>query len=55
MIRAARELVELLAVVTVPTTSPALVIAVVAAAWVAPTTFGTVTCAGPVDTVKIDG
>ena len=45
--------VELDAVVTVPTTSPALVIALVAAACVNPTTFGTVTGAGPVDTVRL--
>jgi hypothetical protein len=32
---------------TVPSVSPAPVIAVVAAAWVSPTTFGTVTIAGP--------
>jgi hypothetical protein len=32
------------AAVTVPTTNPALVIAVVAAAFVMPTTFGTATC-----------
>ena len=38
------------AVVTVPTTNPAPVIAVVAAACVSPTTFGTLTFAGPVDT-----
>ena len=38
------------AVVTVPTTKPAPVIAVVAAACVSPTTLGTLTVAGPVDT-----
>jgi hypothetical protein len=38
------------AVVTVPRTKPAPVMAVVAAAWVSPTTFGTATCAGPVET-----
>ena len=44
--------VLLAAVVTVPTTRPAPVIAVVAAACVRPTTFGTATCAGPVDTTR---
>ena len=44
--------VELLAVLTVPSARPALVIALVAAACVRPTTFGTVTGAGPVLTVK---
>src|SRR5215467_5236001 len=39
-------------VVTVPTTRFALVIAVVAAAWVRPTTFGTATCGGPDDTTR---
>ena len=39
--------VELLTVVTVPSTRPAPVIAVVAAAWVIPSTFGTATVAGP--------
>jgi hypothetical protein len=38
------------AVVTVPSTKPAPVIAVVAAACVSPTTFGTDTFADPVDT-----
>ena len=38
------------AVVTVPTTSPGPVMAVVAAVCVSPTTFGTATWAGPVDT-----
>src|SRR5208283_927042 len=38
------------AVVTAPTTSPGPVMAVVAAACVSPTTFGTATLAGPVDT-----
>src|ERR1039458_8953691 len=37
---------------TVPTTRPAPVIAVVAAACVCPTTFGTATCAGPVETTR---
>jgi hypothetical protein len=41
------------AVVTVPTTKPAPVIAVVAAACESPTTFGTDTCAGPLDTTKL--
>ena len=40
-------------VVIVPTLRPALVIAVVAAAWVRPTTFGTATSAGPTDTVNV--
>src|SRR5882762_11669416 len=40
------------AVVTVPSTNPALVMAVVAAAAVRPTTFGTATCPGPVDTTR---
>src|ERR1019366_4732490 len=40
------------AVVTVPTIRPAPVIAVVAAAWVCPTPFGTATGAGPVDTTR---
>src|ERR1700683_4178900 len=44
--------VPLEAVVTVPTTRPAPVIAVVAAACVSPTTFGTETCAVPVDTTR---
>jgi hypothetical protein len=44
--------VPLGAVVTVPTTNPALVIDVVAAACVSPTTFGTLTGAGPLDTTK---
>jgi hypothetical protein len=44
--------VPLLAVVTVPSTKPAPVIAVVAAAWVVPTTFGTAAWAGPVLTVR---
>src|SRR5919204_602802 len=39
-------------VVTVPTTRPALVIAVVAAVWVRPTTFGTATCGGPDETTS---
>jgi hypothetical protein len=40
------------AVVTVPTTSPAPLIAAVAAACVSPTTFGTVTPVGPIDTAR---
>src|ERR1039457_3465280 len=40
------------AVVSVPTTRPTPVIAVVAAACVCPTTFGTATGAGPVDTTR---
>src|SRR4051794_14297366 len=40
------------AVVTVPTTRPAFVIAVVAAACVRPTTFGTATCGGPDETTR---
>src|SRR5262249_2687638 len=39
-------------VVTVPRTRPAFVIAVVAPAWVRPTTLGTATCAGPDDTTR---
>src|SRR5919204_3458988 len=39
-------------VVTVPTTRPALVIAVVAAGCVRPTTFGTATCGGPDETTS---
>ena len=39
-------------VVTVPTTRPAPVIAVSAAACVRPTTFGTATGAGPVETTR---
>jgi hypothetical protein len=39
-------------VVTVPTVSPAPVMAVVAAACVRPTTFGTDTGAGPDDTTR---
>src|SRR5215813_13604697 len=38
--------------VTVPTTRPALVIAVDAAVCVRPTTFGTATCGGPDDTTR---
>jgi len=45
--------VPLAAVVTVPTTRPAFVIAVVAAACVIPTTFGTVTGAGPLETTRL--
>ena len=40
------------AVVTAPTVRPALVIALDAAAWVAPTTFGVATCGGPDDTTS---
>jgi hypothetical protein len=40
------------ACVIVPTTSPAFVIAVVAAVCVSPTTFGTATCGGPDDTTR---
>src|SRR6186997_529362 len=40
------------AVVTVPTVSPALVIAVVAAACVRPTTFGVATCGTPDETTS---
>jgi len=40
------------AVVTVPTTSPAPVMALEAAACVSPTTFGTATCAGPDETIR---
>src|SRR3954467_13294959 len=39
-------------VVIVPTMRPAFVIAVVAAACVRPTTFGTATCGGPDDTTR---
>jgi hypothetical protein len=46
--------VGLLAVVTVPTTSPAPVMAVVAAAWVSPTTLGTATGAAPVETTRLN-
>src|SRR5262245_55938554 len=41
------------AVVTVPTVRFAFVIAVVAAVCVRPTTFGTATCGGPLDTVRL--
>src|SRR3954467_14511204 len=44
--------VMLVAVVMVPTTSCAVVIAVVAAAWVRPTTPGALTCGRPVETVS---
>ena len=44
--------VALDAVVTVPTVKPALVMAVVAAACVRFTTFGTATSGGPVETTK---
>ncbi len=44
--------VLLACVVTVPTTKPAVVIAVLAALCVSPTTFGTLTCAGPLDTTR---
>src|SRR5947209_18171058 len=40
------------AVVTVPSTRPALVIALVAAVCVMPTTLGTATCAGPDETTR---
>src|SRR5262249_54818129 len=40
------------AIVIVPTIKLALVIAVVAAACAWPTTFGTVTCGGPLDTTR---
>src|SRR5436305_1475646 len=42
----------LLVVLTVPTTSCAVVIALDAAAWVRPTTFGALTCGRPVETVS---
>jgi hypothetical protein len=38
--------------VTAPTLSPAPVIAVDAALWVIPTTFGTAICGGPVETTR---
>ena len=44
--------VALDAVVIVPTVRPAPVIAVVAAACVRPTTFGTATCGGPDETTR---
>src|SRR6185503_12313460 len=44
--------VVLVAVVTVPTTRPAFVIAVVAAVCVRPTTLGTATCGGPDETTR---
>src|SRR4029078_11502830 len=44
--------VVLVAVVTVPTTRPAFVIAVVAAVWVMPTTLGTATCGRPEETTS---
>src|SRR6186997_3430604 len=44
--------VVLVAVVTVPATRPAFVIAVVAAACVRPTTLGTATCGRPEDTTS---
>src|SRR6185437_1172565 len=44
--------VKLVAVVIVPTVNVAPVIAVVAAACVEPTTFGTVVCGRPVDTTS---
>jgi hypothetical protein len=46
-------MVELLAVVTLPMTRPAIAIALVATACVAPTTFGTSTFAAPLDTTKL--
>ena len=45
--------VALLAIVTVPSTRPAPVIALVAAGWVNPTTFGTDTITGPLETTKL--
>src|ERR1043166_4380099 len=45
--------VRLVSVVTVPTASVAPVIAVVAAACVNPTTFGTVVCGRPDDTTRV--
>ena len=45
----------LAAVLTVPTTRPAPVIALVAAACVRPTTFGTATGAGPLETTRFTG
>lgn len=45
--------VALVAIVTVPSVSPADVIAVVAAACVCPTTFGTVAVLAPVDTTRL--
>jgi hypothetical protein len=44
--------VELLCIVTIPTISPAPVMALFAAACVIPTTFGTAICAGPLLTVR---
>src|SRR4029079_18229686 len=44
--------VALDAVLTVPSARPAAVMAVVAAPWVRPTTFGTVTCGAPEDTTS---
>src|SRR6185295_7122097 len=44
--------VVLVAVVTVPSVKFAPVIALVAAACVRPTTFGTATCGGPLDTTS---
>ena len=41
------------ALVTVPSTRPAEVIAVVAAACVLPTTFGTAICGGPLETTRL--
>src|SRR5215470_1154518 len=41
------------AVVTVPTVSPAVVSAVLPAACVIPTTFGTLTCGSPVEIVSV--
>jgi hypothetical protein len=45
--------VALLAVLTVPSASPAATMADVAADWVSPTTLGTVTGAGPVETTRL--
>ena len=39
--------------VTVPTVNPAPVMAAAAAAWVSPTTFGTLTGAGPLETTSV--
>ena len=44
--------VLLVALVTVPSTRPAPLIAMVAAACVSPTTFGTDTCAGPLEITR---
>src|SRR6202020_712280 len=39
--------------VTVPTVNPAPLMAALAAAWVSPTTFGTLTGAGPLETTSV--